>query len=186
MSVCEDRHPGADDWLRQHSQIMLCIHLNSTHSHPLRNVCAGHRRLVLPMFTNCYVLLSLDVVKHCCIFLCFIFLGRPGLSSLSLTTFVPFIRFTILRNTRLRRWVSGRCDWIHTCSLTDRFFSYYFIMFTNLSDNQSQSVRIHFDARKRVSVLDVLRFLFSHSSAKMGGFLWLIFYSVDIDCKPAD
>ena len=59
-------------------------------------------------------------------------------------------------------------------------------MFTNLSDNQSQSVRIHFDVRKRVSVLDVLIFFFSHSSAKIGGFLFLIFYSIDIDYKPAD
>ena len=66
-----------------------------------------------------------------------------------------------------------------------RFFSYYF-MFTNLSVNQSQSARISFDVRKRVSVFDALRFLFSHLSAKIGGFLLLIFYSVDIDYKPAD
>lgn len=70
MSVCEDRHPGADDWFRQHSLLWVFI-IHS--SHPLRNVCAGHRRLVLPVFTTCYVLLSLDVVKHYCIIFVFYF-----------------------------------------------------------------------------------------------------------------
>ena len=51
-----------------------------------------------------------------------------------------------------------------------RFFSYYFVHYTNLSVNQSQSVRTRFDVRRRVSVIDVLRFLFSHLSAKIGGF----------------
>ena len=83
MSVCEDRHPGVDDWLRQHSQtidsMLSCI------TSVAKRMCAGHRRLILPMFTTCYVLLSLDVVKHYCIIFVF-YLGRPGLSSLSLTT----------------------------------------------------------------------------------------------------
>lgn len=132
MSVCEDRHPGVDDWLRQHSLLYIVL-IEVSSSHPLRNVCAGHRRLILPMFTTCYVLLSFNVVKHCCIFLCFIFSGRPGLSSLSLTT-NSFHSLGLQFSTTLVCEDGCRASVIgftlaHYINKTSkgRFFSYYFV-----------------------------------------------------------
>lgn len=67
-------------FVNTHKLYIVLIEVSS--SHPLRNVCAGHRQLILPMFTTCYVLLSLDVVKHYCIIFVFYFFRATGIEFL--------------------------------------------------------------------------------------------------------
>lgn len=68
-------------FVNTHKLYIVLIEVSS--SHPLRNVCAGHRRLILPMFTTCYVLLfSLYVVKHYCIIFVFYFFRATGIEFL--------------------------------------------------------------------------------------------------------
>lgn len=80
MSVCEDRHPGADDWFRQHSQTIDSM--LSCNTSVAKRVCAGHRRLVLPMFTTCYVLLFSICCETLLHYFCVLFFRATGIEFL--------------------------------------------------------------------------------------------------------